>query len=65
MVVISLLNDPLEQPPSRLCNGPSTAQAVVLLPPTLGPLQHRHPILLKKSQPELQHLVATIHLKKY
>ena len=64
MVVISLLIDPLEQPPSRPRNGPSTAQAVVLLPPTVGPLQQKHPILLKKSQQVLQHLVATIQLKK-
>ena len=64
MVVVSLLNEPLEQPPSRLCSGPSTAQVVVLLPPELGPPQHEHPTLLKKAHPELQHLVATTHLKE-
>ena len=64
MVVISLPIDPLAQPPSRPRPGPSTAQAVVLLPPTVGPPQQRHPIRLKKIQQVLQHLVATIQLKK-
>ena len=64
MVVISLPIDPLAQPPSRPRIGPSTAQAVVLLPPAVGPPQQRHPILFKKIQQVLQHLVATIQLKK-
>ena len=64
MVVISLPIDPLAKPLSRPSPGPSTAQAVVLLPSTVGPLQQRPPKRLKKTQQVLQHLVAARQLKK-
>ena len=64
MAVISLPMDPLENPTSRPRNGPSPVPAVVLLPPAVGPPQQRHPTLFKKIQQVLQHLVATIQLKK-